>query len=410
MRLTYVENEPNAAASRDDDKLIPEWSQSGDNQIIYLGLLIVLIMAFSWGCSKVTGGDDLTDSVAGQFGFGVDTDSASSDFSDPFAAAVPTTAVQATETTLAVGDLQGAMDEFTVTGTVDGDRAILTGYVGSAPESAAAEVAATKVPGINSVDNRLVIIEPLAEAALEAAGAREVQNTSATGTRVTAVGYVDNEAQRVAALAAVSGVDGVSGAVGDELIVLDGDIQAGLDAAGVGGIDVSVVDGVVTLSGEVPDEAARSAALNAAAVPGVAEVIDQLTIPAAPEPTEPAEPEGADTRDQLNALFEANPIQFNSGSANIKAESFTILDQAVELLTNTDAKLEVQGYTDTTGNPAYNQQLSDDRAAAVRDYLISEGIDSDQLTARGYGPTDEFGAGDTAEALAQNRRVRFELA
>jgi outer membrane protein OmpA-like peptidoglycan-associated protein len=405
--LTYVENKPSAAASRDDDKLIPEWSQSGDNQILLLGLLVVLIMAFSWGCSKVTGGDDLADSVVGQFGLEVGDGSASPDSADPFSAAVPKTSVQATETTLAVGDLQGAMDEFSLTGTIDGDRAILTGYVGSAAESAAAEVAATKVPGINSVDNRLVIIEPLAQAALEAAGAREVQNTSASGTRVTAVGYVDNEAQRVAALAAVSGVDGVSGAVGDELIVLDGDIQAGLDAAGSGGIDLSVVDGVVILSGEVPDEAARTAALNAAAVPGVVEVIDQLTIPAPPEPTAP---DGTDTRDQLNALFEANPIQFNTGSADIKAESFTILDQAVELLTNTNAELQVQGYTDTTGNPANNQQLSEDRAAAVRDYLISKGIGSDQLTARGYGPTDEFGAGDTAGALAQNRRVRFELA
>ena len=407
MRLTYVENEPNAAASRDDDKLIPEWSQSSDNQIVFLGLLVVLIMAFAWGCSKVTGGDDLADSVAGRFGLAADSDTSFQDLSDPFTAAVPTTATaQTTETTLAVGDLQGAMDQFGLTGTIDGDRAILTGYVGSSAESASAEVAATKVPGINSVDNRLVIIEPLAEAALESAGARDVQNTSATGTQVTAVGYVDNEAQRVAALAAVSGVDGVSGAVGDELIVLDADISAGLDAVGLAGIDASVVSGVVTLSGEVPDEAARAAALNAADVPGVVEVIDQMTVPAPPEPTEP---EGTDTRDDLNALFEANPIQFNTGSADIKSESFSILDQAVELLNNTEAKLEVQGYTDKTGNAASNQRLSDDRAAAVRDYLISKGIGSGQLSARGYGPTEDFGAGDTPEALAQNRRVRFEL-
>jgi outer membrane protein OmpA-like peptidoglycan-associated protein len=448
MRRTYVENEPASYSSDEDDKLIPGWSQTGDNQIVYLGLLVALILGLSWGCSNVLGNNDTIDDVAGQLGVGeIDLSDVENDYGiraersgDSTAVLRGTVASQAlknragrdalaidgirrvdnrlriasagaTDSTvpaLEVGDLQGAMDLFSVTGTIDGEQAILTGFVGTAAESATAEVAALRVQGITTVSNRLVILEPLAEAALTSAGARDVDPTSADGRTITAVGYVDNEDQRAAALAALSAVDGVTGSIRDELIVLDADVLASLGGVGANGLSVTVVDGIATLRGEVPDEATRAGAIEAAMVPGIVEVIDELTLPAEPEP-EP-EPEGTDTRDGLNALFEANPIQFNSGSAVIKEESFAILDQALELLAETDVALEIQGYTDKTGDVASNQTLSEERAQAVLDYLVANGASGDQLTSNGYGPTEEFGAGDSSEALAANRRVRFELA
>lgn len=413
MRLSSVENEPGHVPGHpvdEDDKLLPSWSQSGDNQIIYLGLLVALILGLSWGCSNVVGGNDTVNDLASSFGINSEDQSTGAienitgvDNSAQIQNQTPTTTAAALE----VGDLQGAMDEFSVTGTVDGEQAILTGFVGTAQVSAAAEVAASRVPGITTVSNRLVILEPLAEAALESAGVRDVGATRADGTRLTAAGFVDDEAQRVAALAAVAGVDGVSGSVIDELVVLDADILRSLDGVGVSGVSVTVVDGVATLTGEVPDEATRGSAIDAAMVPGIVDVVDEMTLPAEPEP-EP-EPEGTDTRDELNALFEANPIQFNSGSAEIKNESFPILDQAVELLSNTEAAFEIQGYTDITGNASANQTLSELRAQAVLDYLVANGSSGDQLTSNGYGPTEEFGEGDSPDALAANRRVRFEL-
>ncbi len=449
MRLTYVENEPGNYSFDEDDKLLPGWSQSGDNQIIYLGLLVALIIGLSWGCSGALSGNDAIDDIAETAGIGnIDLSDVERDYGirarlsgDSTAVLTGTVATQALkdqaeddaldvdgitkvdnrlriadgeddeeEVAIEVGDLQGAVNKFGITGTVDGDQAILTGFVGTAQESASAEVEALRVEGINSVSNLLVILEPLAESALESAGAREVEPTSADGTQITASGYVDDEAQRAAAIAAVAGIDGVSGSVIDELVVLDADVLASLDGVGVSGVSVTVVDGVATLTGEVPDEATRAAAIDAAMVPGIVEVIDQMTLPAEPEPEPEPEPEGTDTRDELNALFEANPIQFNTGSAEIKAESFAILDQAVELLANTDAALEVQGYTDKTGNAASNQTLSEQRAEAVLTYLVANGASSGQLTSNGYGPTEQFGAGDSPEALAANRRVRFELA
>lgn len=440
-----MENDPRTGASDDDDKLIPEWSQSGENQIIYLGLLVALILALIWGGANLFSGDDVVEEVSNQFSlsgtvdlsaveraYGIDArlngttatlrgTVGSQQLKDSAGAAalavsgvskvnnrlrIDTETPATTVAALEAGDLQGAMDQFGVTGTIDGERAILTGYVGTANESATAEVAALRVAGITTVANRIVILEPLVEEALLTAGAREVEPTTVVGTRVTAVGYVDDDQDRAAAVAAAAAVDGVSGSIIDELVVLDADVVASLTAVRVDNAAVTVADGVATLRGEVADTAERSAALSAARVPGIVDVVDELSIAASPEPLEP---EGSDTRDQLNELFEANPIQFASGSAEIQAVSFPTLDQAVELLTETDAALEVQGYTDKTGNAAANLRLSQDRADAVLTYLVSKGIGSGQLTAQGYGPTEEFAAGDSAEALAANRRVRFEL-
>ncbi len=68
-------------------------------------------------------------------------------------------------------------------------------------------------------------------------------------------------------------------------------------------------------------------------------------------------------------------------------------------------KVEIQGHTDSTGTPAYNLGLSDRRANAVRDYLISQGVPGGQLTARGYGQTQPIASNATAAGRASNRRV-----
>lgn len=71
--------------------------------------------------------------------------------------------------------------------------------------------------------------------------------------------------------------------------------------------------------------------------------------------------------------------------------------------------MEVQGHTDSTGTAAYNLKLSQERADAVRDYLVNHGVPPDELTARGYGLTMPIADNKTAAGRAQNRRVVLQV-
>ena len=69
----------------------------------------------------------------------------------------------------------------------------------------------------------------------------------------------------------------------------------------------------------------------------------------------------------------------------------------------------IEGYTDSTGNVKSNQLLSERRANAVADYLIANGINSDRLTAKGFGVENPIDSNKTAAGRANNRRVEIKL-
>jgi outer membrane protein OmpA-like peptidoglycan-associated protein len=102
-------------------------------------------------------------------------------------------------------------------------------------------------------------------------------------------------------------------------------------------------------------------------------------------------------------------IFFEYDKAVIKGESFPILDAvAATLEGNPDiALIEIQGHTDSDGSDAYNLDLSDRRAAAVKKYLVDKGIAEDRLTSQGYGESQPLERKNTAAAKAKNRRVEF---
>lgn len=72
-----------------------------------------------------------------------------------------------------------------------------------------------------------------------------------------------------------------------------------------------------------------------------------------------------------------------------------------------NSKIVVEGYTDSQGTAPYNQELSQRRAQAVRDYLVSRGIASDRITSQGYGLTRPVADNSSAEGRANNRRVEI---
>ncbi len=104
--------------------------------------------------------------------------------------------------------------------------------------------------------------------------------------------------------------------------------------------------------------------------------------------------------------FELEGVYFDSGRATIRSESNPRLDRVVEYMTHKpNARIRVAGYTDNVGNPQANQRLSEQRAQAVRDYLVSHGIDQGRIEAVGYGDQDPVASNDTDEGRQKNRRI-----
>jgi outer membrane protein OmpA-like peptidoglycan-associated protein len=102
-------------------------------------------------------------------------------------------------------------------------------------------------------------------------------------------------------------------------------------------------------------------------------------------------------------------VTFASGSAVLTPASQAVLDRvAVQLVGAPEVNVEVQGHTDNTGSVNGNIRISQLRADAVRDYLISKGVAAGRLTARGYGPTEPAVPNTTAANRAQNRRVELK--
>jgi outer membrane protein OmpA-like peptidoglycan-associated protein/Tol biopolymer transport system component len=103
-------------------------------------------------------------------------------------------------------------------------------------------------------------------------------------------------------------------------------------------------------------------------------------------------------------------IFFDFDKSTFQDESYPDLERLVEFLNeNPDVKIRVEGHTDDVGVEAYNQKLSEDRAGAVKNYLIKQGIDSKRIKVFGFGETKPLILEQTEEARAQNRRVEFYI-
>lgn len=103
-------------------------------------------------------------------------------------------------------------------------------------------------------------------------------------------------------------------------------------------------------------------------------------------------------------------VNFEFNSAKITPESYPILfDAAKTLLENPSLNVEIQGYTDNIGSEEYNKKLSQKRADAVKNYLISKGVSANRLKAVGYGEANPIADNKTAEGRAMNRRIEFKI-
>ncbi len=102
------------------------------------------------------------------------------------------------------------------------------------------------------------------------------------------------------------------------------------------------------------------------------------------------------------------PILFNTASSEIRLVSVQPLRKVAALLRERpDINLMIVGYTDNLGLPANNQRVSGERAAAVRSFLVGEGIDQSRLESRGMGSQNPIASNDTQLGRQANRRIEF---
>ncbi len=103
-------------------------------------------------------------------------------------------------------------------------------------------------------------------------------------------------------------------------------------------------------------------------------------------------------------------IQFQTGQATLLPASYTILDKVAKVMTDAPyIRLRIEGHTDSDGSDESNMELSRERAAAVRQYLLTKGISADRLESRGYGETKPLDTNRTPTGRAKNRRVEFHI-
>ncbi|HNF44671.1 MAG TPA: OmpA family protein, partial [Ferruginibacter sp.] len=106
----------------------------------------------------------------------------------------------------------------------------------------------------------------------------------------------------------------------------------------------------------------------------------------------------------------AQNVFFSTGSSKLLAKSFPKLNDVVTILKeNPTYKVSISGHTDNTGKADKNQTLSEARAASVKAYLASKGIDESRLSSAGYGQDKPVADNKTAAGRAKNRRVEMTL-
>jgi outer membrane protein OmpA-like peptidoglycan-associated protein len=99
-------------------------------------------------------------------------------------------------------------------------------------------------------------------------------------------------------------------------------------------------------------------------------------------------------------------VNFDTGKATIRPESFSHLDGVVEFMVhNKSARVEISGHTDNVGNAKANKGLSEKRAQACRNYVVSKGIDKKRVDAIGFGDERPIAPNDTDEGRQKNRRI-----
>jgi outer membrane protein OmpA-like peptidoglycan-associated protein len=132
--------------------------------------------------------------------------------------------------------------------------------------------------------------------------------------------------------------------------------------------------------------------------------------PAPPPPPPPAENKAPKLAELKGSRIEIkDQVRFATSKSEILADSYPLLEEVAKILKEHPelVKLQISGHTDNRGPREYNLQLSQDRAEAVRRFLIERGVEASRLEAKGYGPDQPIASNDDAAGRQKNRRTEF---
>lgn len=117
-------------------------------------------------------------------------------------------------------------------------------------------------------------------------------------------------------------------------------------------------------------------------------------------------------KEEVKRLFKQalQGIQFETGKSTIKPVSYPILNNVAKVMEeNPDFLLHIAGHTDSQGDDDFNQRLSEERAAAVKAYLVGKGVAEERMTSEGFGESKPVADNKTAAGRRVNRRVEFTV-
>jgi len=116
-------------------------------------------------------------------------------------------------------------------------------------------------------------------------------------------------------------------------------------------------------------------------------------------------------KDARGTILSMSDILFETGQANLKQEAKDNLTEVAAILKTllSDSNVEIEGHSDSLGNAANNERLSQQRADAVLNHLVSRNVESTRLKAKGYGSAKPIAANATPEGRAKNRRVELVI-
>jgi OOP family OmpA-OmpF porin len=114
--------------------------------------------------------------------------------------------------------------------------------------------------------------------------------------------------------------------------------------------------------------------------------------------------------DNVGCAYQLSGVQYGFDSADLSSAGKQVLNEvAVKLKENPEVTITIEGHSDSRGDDAYNQDLSQRRAQAAKDHLVGQGVAADRITAEGKGEAEPVASNDTDEGRATNRRVVIKV-
>lgn len=287
---------------------------------------------------------------------------------------------------------------------VDGRDVTLTGEVGSQAELDSLVSRAAGLNGVRRVNNQLSVVVPVVVAPY-------VTVVEKLTDELVISGEMPDEATREQLRNDTAAIDETL-PLGDTSEIRAAPpegwvaaLQSGIDA--LGRLDtgrITVTDDRLLVEGVVPSEAVR-AGIDATLASAGLMVDSQIEVNAPP----PAQ-QVLNCQAMFNDALAGEKILFATSSATIAERSMTLLDRLARIARRCpDVRIEVAGHTDSRGDAAFNQRLSEQRAAAVGAALRSRGLSADRIEAAGYGEARPRAVNATAAGREENRRIEITV-